>query len=122
MRGEPLLRWGNSANRADASSVAQAELDGLHQQHDDGQGEVRPEHQHRRPPPARPHRPAQEGQGRFTHGPRTSRSLQSSSRKTVAEGSSTPASAWTDVVMSPSGAPGMSTMPAANSTMRPKLA
>ena len=34
--------------------------------------------------------------GGLTQGPSTSRSLQSSSRKTVALGSSTPASAWTD--------------------------
>ena len=34
-------------------------------------------------------------QGRFTQGPSTSLSLQSSSRKTVALGSSTPARAWT---------------------------
>ena len=47
------------------------------------------------------------------HGPSTSGSLQSSSRKTLALGSSTPARAWTDSVITPSGAPGISTMPAA---------
>ncbi len=42
--------------------------------------------------------------GGFDHGPSTSRSLQSSSRNTVALGSSTPASACTEVVIRPSGA------------------
>ena len=46
------------------------------------------------------------------HGPSTSRSLQSSSRKQDALGSRMPARACTDVVSSPSGAPGISTMPA----------
>ena len=52
----------------------------------------------------------------FTHGPSTSRSLQSSSRNALALGSSTPARAWTAVVIRPSGAPGMSTMAAATAT------
>ena len=61
-------------------------------------------------------------QGGLTHGPSTSRSLQSSSRKTVALGKSTPASACTEVVISPSGAPGINTMPAAARTINVKLA
>ena len=48
--------------------------------------------------------------GRFTQGPRTSLSLHKSRRKTVALGSSTPASAWTPVVINPRGALGMSTI------------
>ncbi len=55
--------------------------------------------------------------GRFTQGPSTSLSLQSSSRNTVALGRSTPAKAWTPVVMRPRGAPGMMTMTAATVTM-----
>ena len=51
--------------------------------------------------------------GRFTHGPSTSRSLHSKTRNTAADGSSTPASACTPSVISPSGAPGMSTTVAA---------
>jgi hypothetical protein len=39
--------------------------------------------------------------------------LHSSSRKTVALGRRTPASAWTEVVITPSGAPGISTIAAA---------
>ena len=50
---------------------------------------------------------------RLAQGPRTARSLHSSSRNTVADGSSTPASAWTPSMIRPSGAPGMSTMAAA---------
>ena len=50
---------------------------------------------------------------RLTQGPRTARSLHSSSRNTVALGSSTPASTWTPSVISPSGEPGISTMAAA---------
>ena len=49
-------------------------------------------------------------QGRLTQGPSTALSLHSRTRKTVALGSRTPASAWTAVVMTPSGAPGMRTM------------
>ena len=49
----------------------------------------------------------------LTQGPRTARSLHSSSRNTVAASSSTPASAWTPSMMRPSGARGMSTMAAA---------
>ena len=49
----------------------------------------------------------------LTQGPRTSRSLHKSSRKTLALGSSSPARAWTLVVISPSGAPGISTSAAA---------
>ena len=49
----------------------------------------------------------------FTHGPSTALSLQSSSRNTVALGSSTPASVCTASVSSPSGAPGVSTIAAA---------
>jgi hypothetical protein len=52
-------------------------------------------------------------QRRFVHGPSTSRSLHSSSKNTLALGSSTPASACTAVVSRPSGVPGMSTIPAA---------
>ena len=55
--------------------------------------------------------------GRLTQGPRTSLSLQSNRRKTVALGRSTPASAWTLVVIRPRGAPGMSTMIAAAATI-----
>ncbi len=55
-------------------------------------------------------------QGLLTHGPSTARSLHSSSRKTVALGSSTPASACTAVTISPSGALGISTIPAARAT------
>ena len=60
--------------------------------------------------------------GALHHGPSTSRSLHSSSRNTVALGSSTPASACTEVVIRPSGAPGISTMPAAAATISAKLA
>ena len=42
----------------------------------------------------------------LTHGPSTSRSLHSSSRKTLADGSRRPARAWTLVVIRPSGASG----------------
>ena len=49
----------------------------------------------------------------FTHGPSTSRSLHSSSRNTVAEGSSTPARVCTPSVIRPSGEPGIRTMVAA---------
>ena len=55
------------------------------------------------------------------HGPSTSVSLQSSSRKTVALGKRTPASACTEVVIRPSGAPGIRTIPAAASTISVKL-
>ncbi len=55
--------------------------------------------------------------GRLTQGPSTCLSLHSMSRKTVALGRSTPARAWTLVVIRPSGAPGMITMPAASTTM-----
>ena len=50
----------------------------------------------------------------FTHGPRTSLSLHSSSKKTVALGSSTPARTWTPSVSKPSGDPGSSTTAAAS--------
>jgi hypothetical protein len=60
-------------------------------------------------------------QGRFTQGPSTARSLQSSSRKMLALGSSTPASAWTATVMTPSGAPGMSTIAPAEPTIAAKM-
>ena len=56
---------------------------------------------------------------RFTHGPSTSLSLQSSSRKSVALGSSTPARTWTPSVISPSGEPGISTIVAAPPTSAP---
>ena len=52
----------------------------------------------------------------LTQGPRTSRSLHSSSRNTLAEGSSSPARACTASVTRPSGACGMSTIPAATTT------
>ncbi len=51
-------------------------------------------------------------QGRLTHGPSTALSLHSRSRKTVALGRRIPARAWTAVVMSPRGAPGIKTMAA----------
>ncbi len=54
--------------------------------------------------------------GPFTQGPRTSLSLQSSSRKTEAEGSRTPARVCTPAVSRPSGEPGISTMVAASPT------
>ena len=54
---------------------------------------------------------------RFTHGPSTSGSLHNSSRKTLALGSNSPASACTAVVINPSGAPGMSTIAAAAATI-----
>ena len=53
----------------------------------------------------------------LTHGPSTARSLHSSTANTVALGSMIPASAWTAVVISPSGARGMSTIAAARATM-----
>ncbi len=56
-------------------------------------------------------------QREFIQGPSTSGSLQSSSRNTLALGSSTPANACTAVVSRPSGAPGMRTMPAATAIM-----
>ncbi len=59
--------------------------------------------------------------GELHHGPSTSRSLHSSSRNTVALGSSTPASACTEVVIRPSGACGISTIPAAAITISAKL-
>ena len=49
----------------------------------------------------------------LTQGPSTALSLHSMSRKTVAAGSSTPASTCTPSVISPSGEPGMSTIAAA---------
>ena len=52
----------------------------------------------------------------LTQGPRTSGSLHSSSRNTLALGSSTPARACTLVVIRPSGACGIRTMPAATTT------
>ena len=52
----------------------------------------------------------------LTHGPSTSWSLHGSSRNTVALGRSTPASACTPIVISPSGAPGISTIIAASAT------
>ena len=55
-------------------------------------------------------------QPRLTQGPRTSRSLHSSRRNTLALGSSRPARAWTASVTTPSGAPGISTIPAAAAT------
>jgi len=42
--------------------------------------------------------------------------LHSSNKNTLALGSSTPARAWTLVVISPSGAPGISTIAAATTT------
>jgi hypothetical protein len=62
-------------------------------------------------------------QSRFAQGPRTSLSLQSSNKKTVADGKRTPASACTPVVMTPSGAPGMITTPLldAELSVRPEL-
>ena len=59
-------------------------------------------------------------QGRLTQGPSTSLSLHSIRRKTVALGSSTPARAWTLVVMRPRGARGINTMAAAPTTMAVK--
>ena len=59
---------------------------------------------------------------RFTQGPRTSRSLHRSNRNRLALGSSTPASACTDVVIKPNGAPGTSATPAASTTRAVKLA
>src|SRR2546425_214853 len=55
--------------------------------------------------------------GLLTHGLSTARSLHSSTANTVALGSMIPASAWKAVVISPSGACGMSTMAAARATM-----
>src|SRR2546421_10616591 len=55
--------------------------------------------------------------GRLTHGPRTAGALHSKSANTVALGSITPASAWTAVVIKPSGAYGMSTIEAARATI-----
>jgi hypothetical protein len=55
------------------------------------------------------------------HGPSTSRSLHSSSRKTVALGSSTPASACTAVVITPSGAWGISTIAAGAGDQQEKI-
>src|SRR5437868_13006470 len=55
--------------------------------------------------------------GRLTQGPRTAWSLHSMSANTVALGSMIPASAWTAVVISPSGAYGMSTIEAARATI-----
>jgi len=55
----------------------------------------------------------------LVHGPSTALSLHSGSRKTVALGSSTPASVWTALVNSPSGVPGARTSAAAN-PMRPQ--
>ena len=60
--------------------------------------------------------------GRLRHGPSTSGSLHSSSRNTLADGSSTPASAWTASVITPSGAPGISTIAAAPAIMPAKIA
>ena len=54
---------------------------------------------------------------RLTQGPNTSRSLHNSSRNTLALGNSSPARACTAVVISPSGAPGISTMTAASTTI-----
>jgi len=50
---------------------------------------------------------------RLRHGPSTSRSLHSSSKNTLADGRSTPASACTASVITPRGAPGISTIAAA---------
>ena len=61
-------------------------------------------------------------QSRLHHGPRTALSLHSSSKNTAAEGRSTPARACTPTVIRPSGACGMSTMPAATATRPAKLA
>ena len=55
--------------------------------------------------------------GLLTQGPSTARSLHRRTRKTVALGSSVPASAWTAVVMRPSGACGISTIAAATATI-----
>ena len=55
----------------------------------------------------------------FAQGPSTARSLQSSSRKTDALGSSTPASVCTALVKTPSGVPGASTSAVAT-TIKPK--
>jgi hypothetical protein len=54
----------------------------------------------------------------FVHGPSTALSLHSSSRNTAADGSSTPASAWTAVVIVPSGAPGINTLAIATGERR----
>jgi len=54
--------------------------------------------------------------GLLTCGPSTARSLHSSTRNTVALGRRMPASACTARVSSPSGAFGMSTIPAATTT------
>ncbi len=56
--------------------------------------------------------------GGFVHGPSTSRSLQSMSRNSVVIGSTIPHSACTASVITPSGAPGMSTIPAAATIKR----
>ena len=61
-------------------------------------------------------------QGRLTHGPSTALSLHSRSRNTVALGRRIPARACTAVVMTPSGAPGISTMVAARATIPVKVA
>src|SRR5215469_2865425 len=53
----------------------------------------------------------------LVHGPSTSGSLHSNSRNTLALGSSTLASACTAVVSNPSGAPGISTIAAASTTI-----
>ena len=54
----------------------------------------------------------------LTHGPSTALSLQSSSRNTVALGSSTPASVWTALVSSPAARPGVRTSAAASAIER----
>ncbi len=56
-------------------------------------------------------------QCRLTQGPNTSRSLHRSSKNTLALGRSSPARACTPVVIKPSGAPGISTIVAAMTTM-----
>jgi hypothetical protein len=61
-------------------------------------------------------------QGRFTHGPRTSRSLQSNNKNTAAEGKRTPANACTAKVIKPRGARGIRTITAATATSPAKLA
>src|SRR5205807_10432788 len=55
--------------------------------------------------------------GLLTQGPSTARSLYRRTRKTVALGSSVPASAWTAVVMRPSGACGIRPIAAATASI-----
>src|SRR5437588_11401461 len=59
--------------------------------------------------------------GGLTHGPRTSRSLQSINRNSVVIGSRIPHRAWTASVMTPRGALGISTTPAATRISAPNI-